>query len=158
MNRLERDCDKAPTPGQFHAAYRAALARAKSIDDAPAVCELCDGTGWVQADDLIEQIAGEPHPYSQVDPMPVQHRRTDASRPRIDPRAQPTVNDSDDDDEAIVSEAEKIVRIARVLAIVVLMAGCAASSAPTSTTEPPPRWCPHTDPDSGQRYYTTDCE
>lgn len=67
-HRLQRDCDKAPTPGQFHAAYRAALARAKSIDDAPAVCELCDGTGWVQAADLIEQIAGEPHPYSQVTP------------------------------------------------------------------------------------------
>lgn len=50
-HRLEVECDRAPTPGQFHAAYRAARAALKAPDEPVAQCELCDGTGWVDCTD-----------------------------------------------------------------------------------------------------------
>lgn len=42
------------------------------------------------------------------------------------------------------------------LALLVLLLGCRDTSTPS--TDSAPRWCPHTDPDSGQRYYTMDCD
>ena len=64
-----RDTSEKPPPvAQFQAAYRARRAASKAVDEPPPVCGACDGTGWVQAADLIETVNGQPHPYSQVAP------------------------------------------------------------------------------------------
>ena len=67
-HRLERECDRAPTPGRIPRRLPGGPRRAQTVLRSPATCHECDGTGWVQTTDLTEKVDGQPHHYTQVIP------------------------------------------------------------------------------------------